>query len=50
MRYLELSIRPDLLLQLVPEHAKPQLLAKQIDVANFTPIEIMKLTTLGDQQ
>lgn len=46
----ELSIRPDLLLQLVPEHAKPQLLAKQIDVANFTPIEIMKLTTLGDQQ
>lgn len=46
----ELSIKPSLISQLVPEHAKPALLSQGIDVANFTPIEIMKLTTLGDQQ
>ncbi|KAJ3306139.1 regulator of ime2 [Kappamyces sp. JEL0829] len=46
----ELSIRPDLISQLVPQHARPSLLAKGIDVNNFTPIEILKLTTLGEQQ
>ncbi|KAJ3348410.1 regulator of ime2 [Kappamyces sp. JEL0680] len=40
----------DLISQLVPQHARPSLLAKGIDVNNFTPIEILKLTTLGEQQ
>lgn len=47
---VELSIRPDLISQLVPQHARPSLLAKGIDVNNFTPIEILKLITLGEQQ
>ncbi len=47
---LELSINPELISKLVPEHAKSDLQSRGIEVANFTPIEIMKLTTLGDQQ
>ncbi|KAI8901023.1 kinase-like domain-containing protein [Globomyces pollinis-pini] len=45
---LELSIRPDLIQQLVPEHAKSALLEQGIDVDHFQPIEIPKLTTLSD--
>jgi glycogen synthase kinase 3 beta len=45
--YLELSIRPDLNKQLVPNHSKPELLSQGIDIDNFQPIEIVKLTTIG---
>lgn len=42
----ELSVRPDLIHQLVPEHARPALLARGIDVDNFEPIplESMKVS------
>lgn len=42
----ELSIRPDLMDKLVPEHARDALLARGIDVRNFTPIpaEDMRIT------
>jgi glycogen synthase kinase 3 beta len=45
---VELSVRPDLITKLVPEHAKPALLEQGIDVNNFVPIEVRSLTTLGD--
>ncbi len=41
-------MRPDLNQQLVPKHLKPELLSQGIDIDNFQPIEILKLTTLGD--
>ncbi|KAJ3314574.1 regulator of ime2 [Boothiomyces sp. JEL0838] len=44
----ELSIRPDLIPQLVPSHAKPWFAEKGIDLDNFKPIAIPKLATLSD--
>jgi glycogen synthase kinase 3 beta len=42
----ELSIRPDLMSKLVPQHAEAPLLERGIDVRNFTPIpaEEMRIT------
>ena len=42
----ELSIRPDLMSKLVPQHAEEPLLARGIDIRNFTPIpaEDMRIT------
>ncbi|KAK4054557.1 glycogen synthase kinase 3 [Microbotryomycetes sp. JL201] len=42
----ELSVRPDLIHKLVPQHAEAALLARGIDVHNFTPIplEQMRIT------
>ncbi|KAL7747378.1 glycogen synthase kinase 3 [Sorochytrium milnesiophthora] len=37
---LELSIRPDLNRKLVPQHVEPELLARGIDLNQFTPIVI----------
>eukprot|EP00842_Homolaphlyctis_polyrhiza_P005897 jgi/Hompol1/6308/HPOL_002265-RA len=45
---LELSIRPDLIRQLVPPHYEPTLRAQGIDLEKFQPVEIQKPTTLND--
>ncbi|RUS28342.1 protein kinase gsk3 [Jimgerdemannia flammicorona] len=39
----ELSIRPDLLHQLVPAHSEAELLSRTIDVHNFTPLPASQL-------
>lgn len=39
---LELSIRPDLIRQLVPPHAEPALRLKGIDVEKFQPVPIQQ--------
>ncbi|CAO1627592.1 unnamed protein product [Sympodiomycopsis kandeliae] len=39
----ELSIRPDLIHKLVPEHARADLLARGIDVNNFEPVPLESL-------
>lgn len=42
----ELSIRPDLIRQLVPPHCESELLSRGIDINNFEPIplEDMRIT------
>ncbi|KAI5480787.1 glycogen synthase kinase [Pseudohyphozyma bogoriensis] len=39
----ELSIRPDLIRQLVPPHCEPELLSRGIDINNFTPIPLSEM-------
>jgi glycogen synthase kinase 3 beta len=39
----ELSVRPDLIRQLVPTHCEPELLARSIDLNNFVPIPLEQL-------
>ena len=39
----ELSMRPDLIRQLVPTHAEPALLAQGIDIEGFVPIPLEQL-------
>lgn len=45
-RLVELSIRPDLMSQLVPKHCEAELLSRGIDVNNFVPIPLadMRIT------
>jgi glycogen synthase kinase 3 beta len=37
-KILELSIRDDLISQLVPPHAEEEILSRGIDIHNFTPL------------
>jgi glycogen synthase kinase 3 beta len=39
----ELSIRPDLIRQLVPPHCEPELVSRSIDLDNFVPIPLEQL-------
>jgi glycogen synthase kinase 3 beta len=39
----ELSIRPDLIRQLVPPHCEAELLSRSIDLDNFVPIPLEQL-------
>lgn len=45
-RPAELSVRPDLMRQLVPPHTEPELRSRAIELDNFVPIplEDMKIT------
>ncbi|TPX35751.1 hypothetical protein SmJEL517_g01932 [Synchytrium microbalum] len=45
---MELSIRPDLIRQLVPPHAEAALLARDIDVNKFTPVAIQPPVSIQD--
>lgn len=42
----ELSVRPDLLRQLVPPHCEPELASRSISLDNFVPVPVeqMRLT------
>lgn len=44
----ELSIRPDLIERLVPEHARPALSEQGIDIHNFQPIPLESLRVTLD--
>jgi len=43
---VELSVRPDLIRQLVPPHCEPELASRSISLDNFVPVplEQMRLT------
>ncbi|TPX42224.1 hypothetical protein SeMB42_g05232 [Synchytrium endobioticum] len=45
---MELSIRPDLIRQLVPPHAEAALLARDIDIYKFQPVSIQPPATIQD--
>ena len=40
---VELSVRPDLIRQLVPPHCETELRARSIDLDNFVPIPLEQL-------
>jgi glycogen synthase kinase 3 beta len=40
MNLIELSIRPDLISLLVPQHAEAELRSRGIDVHNFEPVQL----------
>ncbi|CAG8447921.1 12475_t:CDS:2 [Ambispora leptoticha] len=44
----ELSIRPDLIARLVPQHAEEELLSRGIDIHNFTPLPQSKMRATLD--